>query len=127
MVLSTPSRARTRAALLDQSIPPILRPVLRAYVLGYASAVAPRLLTLLLQNVAKWRSRRRSSRGKGLRDGDVQPQDSSFFESLRHILCGGLDPQRFPTFCAALVGGTTLFDVRGFFSSFFFLECGGFN
>ncbi|KAI0401198.1 integral membrane protein [Xylaria palmicola] len=98
--LSQRPPARVR---LDQSIPPLLRPVVRAYVLGYASAVAPRVLTLILQNGARWR------KGGGLKDG-VQPRDS-LFASLRHVLGGGLDPQRFPTFCATLVGGTTLLDV----------------
>jgi len=94
-------RARAR---LDEAIPPFLRPVVRAYVLGYASAVAPRLLTLVLQHGA---ARRR--KGRDLANGS-QPRDS-FVASLRRIVRGGLDPQRFPTFCAALVGGTTLFDV----------------
>ncbi|KAF2963203.1 hypothetical protein GQX73_g10365 [Xylaria multiplex] len=94
------ARAQER---LDKAIPPILRPVFRAYVLGYASAVAPRVLTLILQNGARWR------KGRGLKK-ETQSQNS-FITSLRHILCTGLDPQRFPTFCATLVGGTTLVDV----------------
>ncbi|KAJ8126468.1 hypothetical protein O1611_g7170 [Lasiodiplodia mahajangana] len=108
MTSPTPILPRPRAqAQLDKAIPPILRPVLRAYVLGYASAVAPRVLTLILHNGARWRK----GRGRGLHNGhETRPQDS-FGTSLRHILCGGLDPQRFPTFCALLVGGTTLFDV----------------
>ncbi|KAI0202984.1 integral membrane protein [Astrocystis sublimbata] len=90
---------RPRAqAKLDEVIPPILRPVLRAYALGYASAVAPRLLTLVLQYGARW------TRTRG-RD------QLNFVASLRRILCGGLDPQRFPTFCAALIGCATLLDV----------------
>ncbi|KAI0532231.1 integral membrane protein [Xylaria digitata] len=94
------ARAQER---LDKAIPPILRPVFRAYVLGYASVVAPRILTLILQNGARWR------KGRGLKK-ETQSQNS-FIASLRHILCTGLDPQRFPTFCATLVGGTTLVDV----------------
>ncbi|KAI8634052.1 integral membrane protein [Xylariaceae sp. FL1651] len=94
------SRARQR---LDEAIPPVLRPVIRAFVLGYVSAVAPRLVTLVLQHGMRRR------KGRGLTTG-ARPHDS-FVASLRHILCGGLDPQRFPTFCAALIGGTTLFDV----------------
>ncbi|KAI1811720.1 integral membrane protein [Poronia punctata] len=88
---------------LDEAIPPLLRPVARAFVLGYASAVAPRLLTLVLQHGV----RRPTSRG--LANGS-QTRDS-FLASLRHIIYGGLDPQRFPTFCAALVGGTTLLET----------------
>ncbi|KAI1427927.1 integral membrane protein [Xylaria sp. FL1777] len=109
MTSSTPLLQRPQAvqARLDKAVPPILRPVLRAYVLGYASAVAPRVLTLILQNGARWR------RGRGLKT-DAQPPApprDSFAASLRHILCTGLDPQRFPAFCATLVGGTTLLDV----------------
>ncbi|KAK5631375.1 hypothetical protein RRF57_007089 [Xylaria bambusicola] len=89
---------------LGKAAPPILRPVLRAYVLGYASAVAPRVLTLILQYGARWR------KGRGL-EREAQPQRDSFAASLRHVLCSGLDPQRFPAFCAALVGGTTLLDI----------------
>ncbi|KAI0906676.1 integral membrane protein [Ustulina deusta] len=105
MTSSTPLLQRPQArARLDKAVPPILRPVLRAYVLGYASAVAPRVLTLILHNGARWR------KGRGLKT-PAQPQQDSFAASLRHILCTGLDPQRFPTFCATLVGGTTLLDV----------------
>ncbi|KAI1800820.1 hypothetical protein F4811DRAFT_490175 [Daldinia bambusicola] len=88
---------------LDESIPPIIRPLIRAYVLGYASAVTPRLLTLILKHVT------RSRRDKGAVIV-TQPHDS-FILSLQRIVRGGLELQRFPTFCAALVGGTTLLEV----------------
>lgn len=88
-----------------RSLPPALRPLVRAYLLGYASAVAPRLLTLLLQHV----SRRKARSAKCLpADGD---DDGSFAESALRILRTGLEPQRFPTFCALLVGGSTLLQV----------------
>ncbi|RWA11012.1 hypothetical protein EKO27_g4079 [Xylaria grammica] len=104
MASSDPLLMRPRVQKrLNNVIPPVLRPVVRAYILGYASAVAPRVLTLVLQNGARWR------KGQGLKR-ETQPQ-ASFIASLLHILRTGLDPQRFPTFCAALVGGTTLFDV----------------
>ncbi|KAI1101905.1 hypothetical protein F4804DRAFT_343626 [Jackrogersella minutella] len=95
-----PPRARRK---LDESIPPSLRPLIRAYVLGYASAVAPRVLTLVLQYVTRKR------KGKGL--ASVTRPHDSFITSLQRILRGGLELQRFPTFCAALVGGTTLLEV----------------
>ncbi|KAI1438994.1 integral membrane protein [Xylaria sp. CBS 124048] len=99
-----PSRAGLNKAV---PIPPLLRPVLRAYALGYASAVAPRLLTLLLHHSGVWRRKL-----TGLHDGiQVPSSNETFVASLWRILRGGLDPQRFPTFCAALVGGTTFFDV----------------
>ncbi|KAI1403780.1 hypothetical protein F4819DRAFT_495160 [Hypoxylon fuscum] len=93
-----PPRGRRK---LEESIPPLLRPLIRAYVLGYASAVAPRLLTLVLQYV----TRRRRDKGAAI-------VTHSFIASLQRILRGGLELQRFPTFCAVLVGGTTLLEAR---------------
>jgi hypothetical protein len=86
---------------VEQGVPPALRPVFRAYVLGYASSTVPRVLTLILTHL----SRRRKTI-------DEKPDDS-FLLSLFRILKGGLEFQRFPTFCAALVGGSTLLQVRG--------------
>lgn len=101
--------ARSRTAVAARpgalSVPPALRPVFRAYVLGYASAVAPRLLTLAVQHILKLR-----------RNADQllpsDPQDEpTFLAGVRHILRSGFDPQRFPTFCAVLVAGTSLLHV----------------
>ncbi|KND94506.1 hypothetical protein TOPH_01087 [Tolypocladium ophioglossoides CBS 100239] len=92
------------AFLQLRSLPPALRPLVRAYLLGYASAVAPRLLTLILQHL----SRRRTKNKKTL-PADVD--ERTFVESVVHVLRTGLAPQRFPTFCAALVGGSTLLQV----------------
>jgi len=89
-----------RSRQLEQAIPPVLRPVLRAYVLGYASSTVPRLLTLLLTHL----SRRR-------KNIDLKPSES-FLDSFIRILNGGLELQRFPTFCAALVGGSTILEAR---------------
>jgi hypothetical protein len=86
-------------SIIEPGIPPALRPVFRAYILGYASSTAPRLLTLLLTHL----SRKRKNT-----DEEV---DGSFLLSLLRILKGGLEFQRFPTFCAALVGGLTLLQV----------------
>jgi hypothetical protein len=87
-----------------QSIPPVLRPLVRAYLLGYASAVLPRLLTLVLQHLS---NRNRKTPNYALPERD----ENTFLESARHVLKTGLDPCRFPTFCAALVGGSTLLQV----------------
>jgi len=87
---------------LAPAIPPLLRPLFRAYILGYGSAVAPRVLTLVLQHFP-----RRRHKDSAL----LQPQ-RPFWESLQRILRSGLDWQRFPTFCAVLVGGSTLLEVR---------------
>ncbi|PNY28523.1 Uncharacterized protein TCAP_01559 [Tolypocladium capitatum] len=89
------------AFLQLRSLPPALRPLVRAYLLGYASAVAPRLLTLILQHL----SRRRTKNKKTL---PAELDERTFGESVVHVLRTGLEPQRFPTFCAVLVGGSTL-------------------
>ncbi|KAM5351978.1 hypothetical protein ACJ41O_004701 [Fusarium nematophilum] len=84
-----------RGPLRLDGIPEILRPLIRAYLLGYASAVAPRLLTLVLQQVAK---RRRQLANQLSFDLD----DNSFVKSATHIVKTGFNPQRFPAFCAVL-------------------------
>ncbi|KAF5025348.1 hypothetical protein F66182_2577 [Fusarium sp. NRRL 66182] len=94
-------RPARRGPLRLGPVPEILRPLVRAYLLGYASAVAPRLLTLILQHVAR---RRRKLVNQVALDLD----DSSFVKSAAHIVKTGFNPQRFPTFCAVLVGGSTL-------------------
>ena len=104
------SRSRRERGLMAlDAVPPILRPMLRAYLLGYLSAVAPRLLTLLLQRFTR--------RRKGEPRLSENPPRASFLESVGEVLRRGLDWQRFPTFCAVLVGGSTLLEVRNFRST----------
>lgn len=105
MALRNISAQLPQGRSFEQRIHPLLRPVLQAYVLGYASSTAPRLLTLLLTHL----SRRR-------KNIDEKPEDH-FLLSLIRILKGGLELQRFPTFCAALVGGSTLLEARDLPSS----------
>jgi len=100
MAMQKLSPRSSRTTSIEQVVPPALRPVFRAYILGYASSTGPRLLTLLLTHL----SRRRKKAGE-------QPEDP-FHLSLFRILKGGLEFQRFPTFCAALVGGSTLLQAR---------------
>lgn len=107
------SAARGGTPKWDRSIPPPLRPLVRSYALGYASAVVPRLFTLVLQQVTA-----RKSRG-GPVNGALQPPRESPVVSLQRILRTGLDPQRFPAFCATLVGGSTLLEVGETYSSSF--------
>lgn len=86
----------------------LLQPLLRAYALGYASSTTPRLLTLLVTLVTRQS-----------KDGEDRRFQRALFSAYR-ILRGGLELQRFPTFCAALIGGTSLLQVRrrSFGSSF---------
>ncbi|KAK9442016.1 integral membrane protein [Metarhizium brunneum] len=100
--ISTGTSSPRKSSFLQlQSIPPPLRPLVRAYLLGYASAVLPRLLTLVLQHLS---NRKRKTPNYALPERD----ENTFLESAKHVLKTGLDPCRFPTFCAALVGGATL-------------------
>lgn len=94
-------RPSRRGPLSLDAVPEILRPLIRAYLLGYATAVGPRLLTLVLQYVAK---RRRAQLSPDLEDG-------SFAKSAKHIVRMGFNLQRFPTFCAVLAGGSTILQV----------------
>ncbi|CAK7233914.1 hypothetical protein SBRCBS47491_008772 [Sporothrix bragantina] len=81
---------------------------MRAYLLGYASSVAPRLLTVLLTYFTAYRRQRR---GQPL----AHSEKASFAyvcDSVRHILRSGLELRRFPTFCATLISGSTLFESK---------------
>ncbi|KAK9801035.1 hypothetical protein SCARD494_01015 [Seiridium cardinale] len=93
-----PVSARQR---LDKDIPAVLRPLVRAYILGYATSVTPQLLTLVLRQYVT------SKKDRGV-DRLTQP---TIWTSLLRILRGGLELQRFPTFCALLVGGSTLLEI----------------
>jgi hypothetical protein len=96
-------RGPRRTLSLEHLVSPPFRPVFRAYILGYASSTGPRLLTLILTHL----SRRRKNN-----NNNNENHDDSFFLALFRILKGGLEFQRFPTFCAALVGGSTLLQAR---------------
>ncbi|KAH7157077.1 hypothetical protein EDB81DRAFT_412347 [Dactylonectria macrodidyma] len=92
-------RPSRRGPLSFDAAPELLRPLIRAYLLGYATAVGPRLLTLILQCVAK--RGRRKQHSPDLEDG-------SFVKSAKHIVRMGFNLQRFPTFCAVMAGGSTI-------------------
>ncbi|KAL2131140.1 hypothetical protein VTI74DRAFT_5525 [Chaetomium olivicolor] len=100
-----PSKLSSPRRGWDAALPSILRPLVRAYLLGYATAVGPRLLTLLLQHLARTRRNKQKTTAR-----DTQ-RAAPFLDSLQRLLRGGLDWQRFPTFCAAIVGGTTLLEL----------------
>lgn len=87
-------------------MPPLFRPLLRAYLLGYAFSVGPRLLALVLHHALKL-ARRRHKAADGPAEDKPEPQ---LLESLSKTVRAGLELQRFPTFCAALVGGSTLLE-----------------
>lgn len=87
----------SRVKALDRTVVHILRPLARAYILGYASSISPRLLGLLLSAI----------------NGKKSPKygQTSAFKSVLQILRGGLELQRFPTFCATLVGSYSFFRI----------------
>ncbi|CAH0001468.1 unnamed protein product [Clonostachys byssicola] len=95
---STPGQAAGLIAL--SSVPPALRPLVRAYVTGYATTVGPRLLALIASHVS--RIRRKSSKQS------KTEETPSLIRPLLHIIATGFEPQRFPTFCAVVAGGSTL-------------------
>lgn len=109
----SPGRHVSRLQKLNAPVPVLLRPVLRAFILGYGSAVAPRILTLVLQHGSSLRQKHKT---KGSIDACCEPREP-FLLALQRLLRGGFDLQRFPTFCAALVGGTTLFEVSHTFGA----------
>jgi hypothetical protein len=88
-------------ARMPSSIPSSLRPLVRAYLLGYATAVGPRLLTLLLQFFTSRKPKH----------GRAEEANRQFARSLAGVLRSALGLRRFPAFCAFLVGGSTLLEV----------------
>ncbi|KAH7321156.1 hypothetical protein B0I35DRAFT_428693 [Stachybotrys elegans] len=91
-------KSALRLFLQLESVPPVLRPLVRAYLLGYVSSVAPRLLALAVKHILRRR------REKPAANHDAP----SFAASAAHILRVALEINRFPAFCAALAGGTAL-------------------
>lgn len=87
---------------------------MRAYLLGYGFTVGPRVLTLLVYHVSKLvKGAKRRTQGDDDDGRDTQRKpDSSLLEALTKILKAGLEVNRFATFCAAIVGGSTLLEVR---------------
>ncbi|KAH8899516.1 hypothetical protein GQ53DRAFT_314019 [Thozetella sp. PMI_491] len=101
-----PSRSPRARRKWDEGIPLLLRPLIRAYLLGYASAVGPRLLTLVLQHLT-----RRRHKDAPASPGGHQLSRESFLAGLQRILRYGLEWRRFPTFCAVIIGGSTILEV----------------
>ncbi|KAI1923988.1 hypothetical protein LOZ65_003181 [Ophidiomyces ophidiicola] len=78
---------RAQIAKLDSRV---LKPILRAYTLGYLTATGPRIISFF----------------RILRRKDLS--NDSKLRYLAHILVGALRWNRFPTFCALVTGGSTL-------------------
>ncbi|KAL3462938.1 hypothetical protein BJX64DRAFT_135870 [Aspergillus heterothallicus] len=70
---------------------PLLKPILRAYALGYLSSTTPKVLSCLRR---LW--------------GNSDLTYSEKLEQFLRVLTGALRLETFPTFCASLVGGSTL-------------------
>ncbi|PWY89394.1 integral membrane protein [Aspergillus sclerotioniger CBS 115572] len=71
----------------------VLQPILRAYALGYLSSTTPKVITCL-----------RRLRGHDLSLGEK-------LKELSGTLTSTIRPDAFPTFCALLVGGSTVFPL----------------
>ncbi|KAL2872740.1 uncharacterized protein BJX67DRAFT_17035 [Aspergillus lucknowensis] len=71
-----------------------LQPVLRAYALGYLSSTTPKVISCLRRLC-----------------GTNELTCRQKFEELLQALTGALRLESFPTFCASLVGGSTLLPV----------------
>lgn len=97
--MSSQMRALRRQHTSADQLRQLLQPLIKAYFLGYASSTGPRLLTLLVTLVTK-----------KSKDGERKFERALF--GVYRILRGGFEWQRFPTFCAALIGGTSLLQVR---------------
>lgn len=100
----------SRPASWGTGIPSPLRPLVRAYLLGYGFTVGPRVLALLAHHAALLL---RASTGRALDDAAAhgEPRPPPLRKALARILKAGLKVDRFATFCAALVGGSTLLEV----------------
>ncbi|CAK7232694.1 hypothetical protein SEUCBS140593_008347 [Sporothrix eucalyptigena] len=106
-VAQIPRRGHGSKVGIDQVIPSPLQPLVRAYLLGYASSVAPRLLTVLLTYFTAYHRQRR-----GLPLAHSEMASFAYVRgSMRRILRAGLEWRRFPTFCATLIGGSTLLEI----------------
>lgn len=108
MTTAVQARRRGVPRISLRAVPPSLRPALRAFLLGYASTVGPRLVSLLARYV---KSKRAAS------DGDERIRVA---HSLRAVLNSGLGWDRFPAFCALSVGGSTFLEVSSLLMSFGF-------
>ncbi|KAG5913988.1 hypothetical protein E4U42_000741 [Claviceps africana] len=104
--MAATSRPAPSSPLPRPSIPPALRPLVRAYLLAYASAVLPRLAALILRRLPR-RKRKQPDYAP-----PPHPPDQNLSAACLHVLKTALQPRRFPAFCAALVGGSTLLQVR---------------
>ncbi|KAJ6014102.1 hypothetical protein N7540_008693 [Penicillium herquei] len=69
----------------------ILKPIIRAYALGYLSSVTPKIVSYT----------------RRLRNKDLSNKEK--FQELAQVLAGPLRLSGFPTFCGALIGGSTIF------------------
>lgn len=107
----------------DAGIPPILRPLVRAYLLGYASTVAPRLASLLIQHLTRlFKKHYDTPKQEASSTSTKQQSTDTFLASLIRTLKGGFDWHRFPTFCALLAGGSTLLEVCNIYATCTHLE-----
>lgn len=110
--LVRPAR-RPRAILGLETLPPALRPLVRAWILGSLWTVGPRIVGLALRHLSS--GRRFEGREGGNGDSEVENNVSrcgsrAFLDEIVAAIKDGC-LNRFPLFCAVLVGGSSLLEV----------------
>ncbi|KKA27676.1 hypothetical protein TD95_002760 [Thielaviopsis punctulata] len=119
------SRSRSRSFSLSFSaIPPPLRPILRAFLLGYVSSVGPRILALVFKALTAWSHKPSNPTAASSAKNSATATASTttaaaaakekpvtlatLKQHLVKALLDGLKPRDFPVFCAVVVSGSAL-------------------
>ncbi|KAL5612145.1 hypothetical protein BROUX41_000311 [Berkeleyomyces rouxiae] len=97
-----------RAAALSAA-PPLLRPLLRAFLLGYISTVGPQIISLLFKTAL--RARRSTAKDEGRKDGPGAVDLQSLVDAVKAAAVDGLHLRDFPVFSAVVVGGSSLLEA----------------
>lgn len=111
--------ARTRGLRVILSLDvlaPALRPLVRAWILGSLWTVGPRVCSLALRHVVagqKPDSPNHDDDVAGMNGLSPTSNSRRFLKELATVLKDGCLSNRFPTFCAILVGGSSLLEVIG--------------
>ncbi|PHH53916.1 hypothetical protein CFIMG_002831RAa [Ceratocystis fimbriata CBS 114723] len=104
----TATKSLVSRTIALSAVPPRLRPLLRAFLLGYVSTVGPQIFNLIFKTVMRVRRcRKENKNGKQEPTTDLQ----SLIDSIKQAAMGGLCFRDFPVFCAIVVGGSSLLEA----------------